>query len=168
MRPNVQTDLQSPYRTLIEKLREQASTIARLSSGLDEAALSYRVVEGKWSLIELICHLWRVQRVFECRVIQMLESDNPQVEPYDPDQDPEFERLLAIGPARVKEGFAEEREKLMRRLEALDAAAWLRPGRHREYPHYNVHFQIEYMVHHEAHHIYQIFQRRALLGPIPE
>lgn len=168
MCPNVQTDLQSPYRTLIEKLREQASTIARLSSGLDEAALSYRVVEGKWSLIELVCHLWRVQRVFECRVIQMLESDNPQVEPYDPDQDPEFERLLAIGPARVKEGFAEEREKLLSKLEALDAAAWHRPGRHREYLHYNVHFQIEYMVHHEAHHIYQMFQRRALLGPIPE
>jgi len=28
-------------------------------------------------------------------------------------------------------------------------------------------FCIEYMAHHEAHHIYQIYQRRSPFGPLP-
>jgi hypothetical protein len=30
-----------------------------------------------------------------------------------------------------------------------------------------VHFCVEYLTHHEAHHLYQMFQRRAPLGVIP-
>jgi hypothetical protein len=38
-----------------------------------------------------------------------------------------------------------------------------RAGRHPEFDHYDVHFQVEYM----AHHIYQMFQRRAPFGQMP-
>jgi hypothetical protein len=63
--------------------------------------------------------------------------------------------------------FLQSREKFADRLEKLSPAEWHRTGRHPEYPHYDVHFQIEYMVHHEAHHIYQMYQRRAPLGKMP-
>ena len=63
--------------------------------------------------------------------------------------------------------FLEDRERLAQRLEKLSPAEWHRPGRHPEFAHFDVHFQIEYMGHHEAHHIYQMFQRRVPLGKLP-
>jgi hypothetical protein len=48
-------------------------------------------------------------------------------------------------------------------VESLPGKEWRRTGRHPEFPGYDLQFQLEYMVHHEAHHIYQMFQRRSLL-----
>ncbi len=136
-------------------------------SGLDAQALETRTVAGKWSLHELVCHSWRVQQVFESRVEAMLTEDTPAVAPYDPDRDPEFTEMVSRAPGSVLDGFLREREKFAVRLDALSPAEWHRPGKHREFAHYDVHFQVEYMLHHEAHHIYQMFQRRAPLGKVP-
>lgn len=155
-------DRQETHR-LIARLREQAREIHRLLSGLPENQLAQRLEAGQWSLKELVCHLWRVQQVFDSRIELMLAEDNPEIAVYEPDGDAEFERLAARPAAEVLSGFLGDRQRLLKRLENLEASAWQRPGRHPEFPDYDVGFQVEYMAHHEAHHIYQMFQRRALL-----
>jgi hypothetical protein len=153
---------------LLSRLRELAVEIERLTSGLDEGLLAKRTVPGKWSLKELICHLWRVQQLFEGRIDAMLSQTNPPIIPYEPESDPEFERMVATLPAQQSlRAFLAERNRFIARLEALSPAHWRRPGRHPEFPHYDLHFQVEYLAHHEAHHLYQIFQRRAHLGQMP-
>jgi len=155
------------HSRLVEQLERQADDVRRLTSGLDDEALSRQVVPGKWSLKELVAHLWRVQQVFEGRIESMLTQDEPIVSPYEPDGDREFAALVALPAAQVLEGFRAAREGLVERLNDLSTAEWHRRGRHPEYPHYDLHFQVEYMAHHEAHHVYQMYQRRAPLGPVP-
>lgn len=151
----------------MERLRDQADDVRRLTSGLDDDSLAARTAAGKWSLKELVAHLWRVQEVFEGRIEAMLTKSNPLIEPYEPDADSEFEEKLRSGAGELVQGFLAERDQFLTLLASLSPADWRRPGCHPEYPHYDVHFQVEYMIYHEAHHLYQMFQRRVPLGRVP-
>jgi hypothetical protein len=161
------SDKHEAHRQLVARLRQQAGDVARITSGLDDASLAKRTIPDKWSLKELVCHLHRVQQVFEARVNAMLAQDSPAIASYMPDGDVEFEKMLARSAHDGITAFLEDRERLAGRLEELSPAEWHRPGRHPDFPHYDVHFQIEYMVHHEAHHIYQMYQRRVPFGKLP-
>ena len=81
------------YRRLVERLRRQGAEIGELTSELDDEALSRRTLPDKWSLKELVCHLWRLQRLFEDRIELMLTKDDPVLLPYTPDVDPDFAKL---------------------------------------------------------------------------
>lgn len=155
------------HLALVKRLRDQAGEIARLTSGLDEASLAKRTVPDKWSLKELVCHFRRMETVFAVRFDQMLTQEVTIV-PYDePDADPAFIGLTARPTAEVIAEFLSERDALCSRLEALTPAEWHRKARHPQFAHYDLHFGVEYMVHHEAHHIYQLFQRRVPFGKLP-
>ena len=160
-------DKHAAHGRLVGRLRELAGDIERLTTGLDDAALTTQVVPDKWSLHELVCHLWSVQRLFERRLDAVLTEESPSIGKYSPDDDPRFDALAAEPAAEVIAGFLADRERFAERLDRLSPAEWHRPGHHPEFPRYDVHFQIEYMVHHEAHHVYQLFQRRLPLGKIP-
>lgn len=155
------------HRRLLQRLREHMEEIHRLTNGLDEATLAARTLPGKWSLKELIAHLCRVQQVFEQRIVAVLTEENPALTTYDPDQDPEFQQLLLRPAKDLIVALQSNREIVLAQLEILGAAEWHRKGRHPEYPGYDVHFQVDYMVQHEAHHLYQMYQRRIALGPLP-
>jgi hypothetical protein len=167
MPEHTHSDKHEAHRQLITRLRQQADDVRRITAGLDEASLAKRTIPDKWSLKELVCHLDRVQQVFEDRINSVLAQDNPPITMYDPEGDAEFEKMVTRDGKDSLTALLESRERFARRLEKLSPAEWHRPGRHPEYPHYDVHFQVEYMIHHEAHHIYQMFQRRAPFGKMP-
>lgn len=160
-------DKHEAHRRLIARLRQQSEDVRHIAAGLDEASLAKRVIPDKWSLTELVCHLHRVQQVFEGRIDAMLSQDDPPIASYDPDGDSEFEKMVQGGGQNALAAFVADRGRVAERLEKLSPAEWHRAGRHPEFPHYDVHFQVEYMVHHEAHHIYQMFQRRVPFGKMP-
>jgi hypothetical protein len=161
------SDKHEAHRKLIFRLGEMADDVCRITAGLDEGALATRTIPDKWSLKELVCHLLRVQEVFEGRVEAMLAAENPPIARYDPEGDQAFEKMVSRPAQETLAAFLESRRRFADRLAKLSPAEWHRPGRHPEFPHYDVHFQVEYMAHHEAHHIYQMFQRRAPLGKMP-
>src|SRR5437868_7024664 len=152
---------------LVDRLRRQAAEVRRLAAGLDETALATPTEAGKWSLKELICHFARMEDVFADRFHRLFEENQPEIVPYAPDGDAAFVALTRRPADQVLADYLSKREALCRQLEALGPEGWHRKGRHPEYPHYDVHFQVEYMAHHEAHHIYQMFQRRVPLGKLP-
>lgn len=164
---HMHSDKHEAHRRLIARLRQQADDVTRIAAGLDEASLAKRTIPDKWSLKELVCHLHRVQQVFESRIASMLAQDNPAITVYSLDDDAEFEKMLSRPAKDALAAFLEDRERLAAQWEELSPGEWHRSGRHPEYPHYDVHFQVEYMVHHEAHHIYQMFQRRTPFGKMP-
>ncbi len=155
------------HARLVERLRLQRDDVRRMTSGLDEPALAARPASGKWSLKELVVHLTCVQQLFGRRIEAMLEHENPVIAPYDPDGDPDFAALMKKPASEVLAAFFNGRDWLAQRLEGLLPAQWHRAGRHPEYHHYDVHFQVEYLIHHEGHHLYQLYQRRAPLGKMP-
>jgi len=161
------SDKHEAHRKLVGRLREMAVDVRRITAGLDEASLAKRTVADKWSLKELVCHLERLQRVFEGRVEAMLSQENPYVARYDPEGDLEFQKMVELRAGDAIAEFLKHREQFADRLENLSPAEWHRPGQHPDFPHFDVHFQVEYMAHHEAHHIYQMFQRRVPLGRMP-
>lgn len=160
-------DKHQVHLQLLARLHEQAQDIRRLTSGLDETALATRTVPEKWSLKELVCHLLSVQRVFEGRIGRMLAEDRPTIVKFDVDNDPEFEGLVQQAASDTLSSLMTGRDQFIARLASLSPADWHRAGQHPEFPHFDVHFQVEYMTHHEAHHIYQMLQRRIPLGKIP-
>jgi hypothetical protein len=166
-RDRTRTEKHAVHLALIERLRRQAAEVLRLTSGVPEASLATPTVPGKWSLKELVCHFRRMEEIFGERFNRLLTEENPPVVPYDPDGDAAFAKLTERVTEEVLAEYLREREALCRRLEALGPAEWHRKGRHPEFEHYDLHFQAEYMAHHEAHHIYQLFQRRAPLGKLP-
>lgn len=161
------SDKHAVHLALVKRLRRQAAEIHRLTLGLDETVLATPTVPGKWSLKELVCHFRRLEEVFGDRFNRMLTEDNPPIVKYSPDGDQLFIELTEQPSERVLEDYFREREALCRRLEQLPPSDWHRKGNHPEFAYYDVHFQVEYMAHHEAHHIYQLFQRRVPLGKLP-
>jgi len=105
--------------------------------------------------------------VFEARIDSVIAQENPAIASYNPDNDAEFQKLVAQPGREEIRAFLESRERLAQRLQQLSPPEWHRPGRHPDFPYYDVHFQVEYMAHHEAHHIYQMFQRRVPFGKMP-
>jgi DinB superfamily len=161
-------DKHAVHLALVQRLRTQAAEVRRLTAGLDEAMLAGRTQAGKWSLKELVCHFRRMESIFGERFRSMLSGENTVIVPYnDPDGDEVFLALTHRPTADVLGEYLTERETLCHRLESLSPADWHRKATHPEFPHYDVHFQVEYMAHHEAHHIYQLFQRRVPLGKLP-
>jgi hypothetical protein len=161
-------DKHAVHLALVQRLRTQAAEVRRLTSGLDEAALAARTVPEKWSLKELVCHLRRMETVFGDRLRAVLKEEMPVIAPYkDPDSEPAFVELRGRPAGEVLSEYLSDREALCRLLDGLPPGDWHRKGNHPDFPHYDVHFQVEYMAHHEAHHIYQLFQRRVPLGKLP-
>ena len=155
------------HLALVQRLRAQAAEVKRLAAGLDESTLATRGVPGKWSMKELICHFRRMESVFGERFNRMLTEDTTIV-PYDnPDADEVFLAMTGRPTAEVLAEYLDEREALCRKLEGLTPVEWHRKATHPQFPHYDLHFQAEYMAHHEAHHIYQLFQRRVPFGKLP-
>lgn len=154
-------------RELLLRLKQQAEDIKRLTTGLDEASLAKRTIPGKWSLKELVGHLYRMQQVFEMRIVAMVTEENPAVTSYDPEKDPEFEKVVQRPGQDLAMAFQTNRALLVAQLRLLRPEEWERKGRHPEYPNYNVYLQVELMVYHEAHHIYQMMLRRVHMGEIP-
>ena len=167
MRDTHPSDKHATHLALVERLARQAEDVRRLTSGLDDTQLATRTIPEKWSLLELVCHMWRVQQVFAGRLQAMLAEEEPALPAYSPDKDAEFERMAARPASEVRTAFLSDRDHFNARLKELSPAEWHRRGRHPAYPHYDVHFLVEYLAHHEAHHIYQLLERRAPLGPLP-
>jgi hypothetical protein len=161
-------DKHAVHMALVKRLRAQAADVRRLTAGLDEAALAARTVPEKWSIKELVCHFHRMETIFGDRFRGMLDDENTIIVPYsDPDIDPLFVKLTQRPAGEVLSEYLSAREALCQRLEALSPTEWHRKATHPEFPHYDLHFQAEYMAHHEAHHIYQLFQRRVPFGKLP-
>jgi hypothetical protein len=160
-------DKHAVHARIVERLRGNAEDVTRMVAGLGEPDLAKRTVPDKWSVKELVCHLDRIHEVFDQRVTAMLDQENPKLGPYEPDGDPDFDERVRRSTAETLAAFLVRRERLIARLEELRPSDWHRAGQHPEYANYDVHFCVEYLAHHEAHHLYQMFQRRAPLGVIP-
>jgi DinB superfamily len=155
------------HARLVQRLRDQADDVRRMVAGLDEEALSKRTIPEKWSLKELVCHVLRMQRVFSERLETMLSQENPSFASYKAGGDTLFEKLAGRPGEETVATYLAERERHLERLEDLAPVEWHRSAQHPDFPHYDVHFQTDYLAHHEAHHIYQMLQRRVPFGKLP-
>ncbi len=158
-------DKHEAHRRVVEKLEGQGAEIRRLCAGLEEDAIAKRPKPETWSVKEVLAHLTRIQEVFEGRLEALLTQEKPPIVSYSPEGDADFVAVAAKPSAELLKHFGDGRARILARLIAISPAEWHREGAHPDYAAYDVHFCMEYMAHHEAHHIYQMFERRAAFAP---
>jgi hypothetical protein len=162
-----QSETGTVHQKVCGQLEHQAQDLGRLTWGLTSEDLARAIVPGKWSIQEIFAHLTSFQETIARRIERTLIEDQPTLDRFRPDEDPRFEALRSRPFAETFERFNRQRSRLTLRLRKLASPDWHRVGRH-EYPNYSVHFAAEYLAWHEAHHLYQVLQRRIQIGPLPD
>jgi hypothetical protein len=110
----------------------------------------------KWSAHEHACHLAVVHRLFFDRLDLMLREPRPVIAPYLPDVDEADDLLLGMDLDASLTQYVADRARLVRRVERLQPADWLRTAEHGEYTHYSVWIMFRHVAMHDMLHAYRI------------
>jgi hypothetical protein len=124
----------------IEAIKEKFDLLGRLESapkalkaatgGMADEALRRRPEAGKWSMLEIACHLRDVERVFVERFTKMAHQERPGFWMMDNDR---VAGALRYGDARLGDVLKEHarlRGDTLTLLRALPSPAWTRTGLH--------------------------------------
>lgn len=143
---------------LIASLRAAPALLGELVRETPTERVRRRPPDGKWSVHEHACHLAAVGPLFSDRLTLMLAEDNPAIVPYDPPPDEQAGSLLGRDLAAELLRFADDRARLVQRLEGLTDVEWRRTARHDGYTEYSVHIMFRHVMMHDLLHAYRIEQ----------
>ena len=143
---------------LIETLRAAPALLEELVRATPPERIRLRPADGKWSVHEHVCHLAAVGPLFSDRLTLMLAENNPAIVPYEPPPDEQAGSLLERDLEAEMRRFAEDRARLVHRLERLSEAEWRRTAQHGGYTEYDVHIMFRHVMMHDQLHAYRIEQ----------
>ena len=148
---------------LIDEYAAGPSELKRLVAGLSAEQVRARPVPGKWSTLEVVCHLADFEPVYLDRMKAILTQDKPTFFGRD-------ETAFAAKFAYHQRDLAEElnliescRQSMTRILRTLPAADFQRPGIHSEAGAMSLETLLRRVTNHLPHHAGFIAQKRAVL-----
>ena len=115
---------------ILERLAAGPRALKAATSSLSEEALCRRPAPGKWSALEVACHLRDVEQVFMERFSKAAHQERPAFWMMDNDRVAETLRYRESRLEGVLKEFARRRGDTLTLLRALPAAAWKRTGLH--------------------------------------
>jgi DinB superfamily len=145
------------YVAGLEQLRQSVA-------GMSREQLCARPVLGKWSTLEVVCHLVDSEQAWVHRMKRVIAEDRPLLVGYDESrfsaalgyQERDLEPELAL-----LEGMRRQMAAILR---ALPAAAWIRSGVHTERGLITLEEMLAVETEHIPHHIRFIHDKRRALG----
>ena len=150
---------------ILSSLERAPSLLRGLVDEMPPALRKRRCRPEKWSLHEHACHLSVAQDLFEQRLDRMLAEDHPLLQPYQPHEDDDPGRLLAMDLPSTLDRFEADRARLVARLRLLTPGQWQRSARHSEYSRYTVWIMFRHLALHDMLHMYRM--EELLLDPNP-
>jgi uncharacterized damage-inducible protein DinB len=141
--------------------------LRRALAGLTADQLQARPVTGKWSTVEVVCHLVDSEQAWCHRMKRTIAEDRPLLIGYDESR---FTRSLPYheadldGELHLLESM---RRQMARILRGLPESAWSRTGVHNERGLLTLRDMLETEVQHVFHHIRHILEKRQTLGLLP-
>src|SRR5262245_52477502 len=115
---------------MIQDYKNGAAKLRAAVAGMNREQLSARPVPGKWSTLEVLCHIADFEPIYADRMKRVIAEDGPLLLPGDPDQ---FQARLAY----ANRDAAEEltlietcRSQMMRILSTLSERDFERTGKH--------------------------------------
>jgi len=141
---------------IVAALERAPALIDPLIREVPQAVLKRRPKPGKWSAHEHACHLAMIQPVLSARLDLMLTDPKPHITSYFPSANEEEGALLQVDLGESMERFANDRRRLVERLNTLSADDWQRTARHDEYTHYSVFIMFRHLALHDMFHAYRI------------
>src|SRR6266852_6354722 len=149
---------------LIDEYLAGVARLRRAVSGMSRAQLEARPVAGKWSTLEVVCHLSDFEPIMADRMKRVLSHDNPSLLGADENR---FAASLAYHDRDLEEELAvvaATRMQLARILRAQPAAAFQRVGLHNERGPRTVEQLLTGAINHINHHVGFIAEKRRALG----
>ena len=112
-------------KALIQRLEGNQAVFAPLVDGVSDEQARWSPQPGKWSLLEVVCHLLDEEREdFRQRLELTLADPTTQWPPIDPPRWATDRRYLEQTFPSSLVGFLADREQSLNWLQSLDAPAW--------------------------------------------
>lgn len=154
----------SSHDALIEDYLASLPRLRRAVAGMTPDQLRARPVAGRWSTLEVVCHLVDSEQAWCHRMKRVIAEDRPLLIGYDetrftaglPYHENDIEEELTL-----LEGM---RRQMARTLRTLPESAWSRTGVHSERGLITLEEMLRAEVEHVPHHIGTIEEKRKALG----
>jgi hypothetical protein len=133
-------------------------------SGMSHEQLVARPVPGKWSALEVVCHIGDFDPILADRMKRVIAEDRPQLLGAD---EKHFATALAYHQRDVEEELTiieRTREQMARILRTLPAEAFRRTGVHNERGELTLEKLVTMATNHIPHHVKFIEEKRKALG----
>jgi uncharacterized damage-inducible protein DinB len=153
-------DLISGYEAGPRRLREAVA-------GLTHDQLRARPVEGRWSTLEVVCHLADCEQFFADRLKRTIATDRPLLLGAQGGRYPEPLRYHDRDVGEELDLIALTRRQMARTLRLLPEGAWSRTAVHSETGLVTLRQLVLHAVRHQEHHLWFVAEKRRALG-VPE
>jgi uncharacterized damage-inducible protein DinB len=149
---------------LIDEYLAGGERLRRSAAGMTLEQLKARPVPGKWSTLEVVCHLADSEQAWCHRFKRVIAEDRPLLIGYDESR---FAATLAYHDRDLEEELASfdgMRRQMARVLRALPESAWSRQGVHSERGLMSLDEMVRVETEHVPHHVRHILEKRGALG----
>jgi uncharacterized damage-inducible protein DinB len=149
---------------LVENYLAGPKTLRQAVAGMNREQILARPVPGKWSTLEVVCHLADFDPIIADRMKRVIAEDKPALLGADEKrfasalryQDRDLEEELTI--------IERTRGQMARILRQLPAEAWQRVGQHNERGPLTLEQLVNSATNHIPHHVKFIHEKRKALG----
>jgi hypothetical protein len=148
---------------LIEAYARGASVLQAAIAGMSDAEIAARPVAGKWSTLEVICHIADFEPVYADRMKRVIAEENPPLMSGDPDlflKHLAYDARDAAGEIAVIDSV---RQQMARILRTLPGEAFARVGTHSRDGAVSLETLLRRITSHIPHHLKFIAEKRAAL-----
>lgn len=149
---------------LIDQYRAGPAQLRKAVVGMSREQLAARPVPGKWSTLEVVCHIADFEPVYADRMKRVVAEDSPLLLSGDPDK---FQARLAYSSRDVAEEITlieTVRAQMARILATLSESDFARTGKHSTDGPLSLAVLLERITGHIPHHVKFIEEKRRALG----
>jgi uncharacterized damage-inducible protein DinB len=153
-----------PLPQLIESYLQGPPALRQAVAGMSREQLTARPVPGKWSTLEVVCHLADFEPILADRMKRVLAEERPQLISAD---EKRFAAVLAYHDRDVEEELAiieQTRRQLARILRVQPAEALTRVGVHNQAGPRTLEQLLTGAANHIPHHLKFILEKKRALG----
>ena len=149
---------------LIDAYLTGPQSLRQAVAGMSREQLVGRPIAGKWSTLEVICHLVDSNEAWMHRMKRVIAEERPLLIGFDESR---FAAALAYHEREPEEElslFEQGRRHMGRILRSLPAEAWSRTGIHSERGLITLEEHLRTQTEHVRHHLKSIAEKRRALG----
>lgn len=146
---------------IIKQLKVNQDTFKNLLSDSPEEEYLFRPAEGKWCLLEIVCHLYDEEQFdFRARVKHTLENAEGDPQKIDPAGWVESKKYIEWNYNETLNKFIDERKKSLEWLTSLKDPAWKNEYIHPKYGGMSAEFFLSNWLAHDYLHFRQILNTK--------
>ena len=149
--------------SITTRLQYQHKSLLDLIEGLTDEQIRRPLEQGKWSIFETIVHLTTYQHIFNARLRQILDGNDPKFERYTAEADPMFHDNCGKSSREIIQDLLTTRKEMSSEIVHFDPADFSKTGAHPAYGKMNIIQWLNFFLLHEAHHLFAIFKLAASL-----